>query len=97
LSISLDRAGFCAAEAGDLLTAFGAEAGSHIVAIGTAFDRSCRSEGPTVYKSVDNAAQNLFAAAFILKRLGSGRAMPPAEPFPLLAAAGLRRCLSRWR
>lgn len=63
-----------AREAGDLLAAFGGpdRVMAHIRALGELIGASfTRPDGPTVYKAVGNAGQDLYAAAAILKMLES--------------------------
>ena len=66
-----------AREAGDLLAAFGSaeKVMPHLRAIGelVAHPLAGRPQGPTVYKAVGNAGQDLYAAAAILKLLAPGQ------------------------
>jgi alanine dehydrogenase len=72
-TIFVDSVAPVAREAGDLLAAFGspAEVTRHIRAVGELVAKPLprRPGGRTVYKSVGNAGQDLYAAAAILDRL----------------------------
>jgi ornithine cyclodeaminase len=72
-SVYVDCIHACAEEAGDLIAAYGGsdKVAAHVKAIGdlVATPLPRRPEGRTVYKSVGNAGQDLYAAAHLLARV----------------------------
>lgn len=70
--IIVDSVEFCVVEAGELIDAFGTadEIKAHVVELGAALIDSATiaKAGITIYKSVGNASQDLFAASFLLRQ-----------------------------
>ncbi len=78
-AVIVDSSAFCSAEAGELIAAFGTadETSRRVIELGLLLDNP--DVGPragsttTIYKSVGNAGQDLYAAELALRRLTDQR------------------------